>query len=270
MNVSEDVLSHLERYPAIKVKHLLTHTSGMETNDVVTQRINENFNHQTTLNERIKMYASLEVTHQPGLFFRYSPYVGFDILSKIVEEISGQPFDHFIDKEICEPLNMSSTSFAQKSNSRLAGLYFSDMNGLKIVGSEFNAENYFSGAAGLFSTINDYSHIAEFFLNQGFFEGKQILSEETFRIMTTPLIHSGWPGTNDHEGWCFGMRFIEHPHVLPQGCYGWSGAYGTHFWIDPLNKLYAIFMMNLKNAGGANCQTLNNFERLVYQSIENM
>ena len=126
---------------------------------------------------------------------------------------------------------------------------------------------HFLGGAGLVSTLHDYCHFAELLLSEGTFRGRTILSRETFRLLCTPQVSKEIMGGN--ERWGLGVRVITeeaYPH-LPKGAFGWSGAYGSHFWIDPQNQLYAVFMKNSRVDGGSANESARKFEEAVYASF---
>ena len=105
-------------------------------------------------------------------------------------------------------------------------------------------------------------------LNNGVGARGRILQEKSIALLSSPQVpESIMPGDTR---WGLGVRVIvndEHPY-LPKGCYGWSGAYGSHFWIDPANKIFAVFMKNSKFDGGSGNQSANNFERAVYNLVD--
>ena len=124
------------------------------------------------------------------------------------------------------------------------------------------------GGAGLVSSLDDYMKFATMLLNNGAYKGKCILQTASIMEMATPqLSEAVQPGT---ERWGLGMRVIadEAYQRLPAGAYGWSGAYGTHFWIDPVNKIAAVYMRNSKDAGGSGAATAANFEQDVCNSLQ--
>ena len=96
---------------------------------------------------------------------------------------------------------------------------------------------------------------------------KQIIREDTFRLMHTPFVSEAiMPGS---ERWGLGVRVIvgEDYENLPVGAFGWSGAYGTHFWIDPTNNIAAVYMKNSLFDGGAGNESARNFEKAVNDSL---
>ena len=126
---------------------------------------------------------------------------------------------------------------------------------------------HYLGGAGLVSTLDDYSKFAKMLLNKGKTPKKQILSEETFRLLHTPFVSEEIMPSN--ERWGLGVRVIvkESYKTLPVGTFGWSGAYGSHFWVDPTNKVAAVFMKNSLFDGGAGNESARNFEKAVNDSF---
>jgi CubicO group peptidase (beta-lactamase class C family) len=132
---------------------------------------------------------------------------------------------------------------------------------------DFPWEHYLGGA-GLVSTLQDYCNFAKMMLNRGRFEKRQLLREDTFNMLCTPQVSSNiMPGA---ERWGLGVRVItdETYPFLPVGAFGWSGAYGSHFWVDQTNRIFAVFMKNSKYDGGSGNESATNFEKIVYSSFE--
>ena len=117
------------------------------------------------------------------------------------------------------------------------------------------------------STIYDYKIFADMLLNLGYTNGKQIIKEDLVREMIRPQlpphIMSG------QQNWGLGVRIItaESGNTLPYGSFGWSGALGGHFWIDPTNRIVAIYLKNSRYDGGAGSRTGRQFEQDVYASL---
>ena len=101
-------------------------------------------------------------------------------------------------------------------------------------------------------------------LNKGQTDTGRILKEQSVEQLCTPQVSREiMPGT---QRWGLSVRVItsdKYPY-LPVGAYGWSGAYGSHFWIDPVNRLAAVFMKNSKTDGGSGNESARNFEKAVY------
>ena len=105
-------------------------------------------------------------------------------------------------------------------------------------------------------------------LNKGQGEKGRVLKEETWALLCTPQIPEEiMPG---HTRWGLGVRVIvedAHPY-LPKGAFGWSGAYGSHFWVVPADNLFAVFMKNSRVDGGAENESAVKFEIAVRDAKE--
>ncbi len=123
----------------------------------------------------------------------------------------------------------------------------------------FPQYNYLGGA-GLISSLSDYLNFATMLMNGGVFEGKRIITEASVAEISRPQVYK-----RDKESWGLGVRVItsENNNVLPVGTYGWSGAYGTHFFVDPTNRIIGIYMKNSHYDGGSS----KNFETDVYSCL---
>jgi CubicO group peptidase (beta-lactamase class C family) len=103
---------------------------------------------------------------------------------------------------------------------------------------------YFAGGGGLVSTIDDYSHFAQMLANGGELYGKRLLSPRTVKLMSSVHIPSTLPGRVTGEGYGLTVRVMQDAlagnHRISDGSFGWSGVYGTHFWVDPKEDIVAI------------------------------
>ena len=124
---------------------------------------------------------------------------------------------------------------------------------------------HFLGGAGLISTLHDYNNFSKMLCNKGEGENARVISEELCDLMIKPQIKCG-----EYQHWGLAVRVItdsDYPN-LPMGAFGWSGAYGSHFWIDYENKIAAVFMKNSKFDGGAGNESAVKFEKAVYESFK--
>ena len=133
--------------------------------------------------------------------------------------------------------------------------------------------SYPSGSAGLMGTLSDYSRFAQMLLGEGELDGARILEAESVRAMRTPQLRAEkTEGVGETETWGLGMRVITaepgENQPMTKGCFGWSGAYGTHFWVDPGKKLTAVYMRNMTTAGGSGAGTAREFEQDVYAALK--
>jgi CubicO group peptidase (beta-lactamase class C family) len=259
----------------ITIRHLLTHTSGIGYAQIGTAEANAIYyknginggigTPQFTLQQIIPKLAKLPLFNQPGEAFLYG--LNTDVLGYLVEVISGMPLDKFLRQRIFLPLGMVDTYFylpADKQK-RLVTLYKQNDNGklepqeksVALNGtavSDFpNTSNgsYFSGGAGLSSTAYDYSLFCQMLMNGGLYNGKRILSQHTIGLMTKNQIGNftmwGNADLSKRFGLGFGIFEEKSELTLPVGAgsYDWAGMFASHFWIDPKNKIVAVFMRNI-------------------------
>ena len=258
----------------IRIFHLLTHTSGVGTG-VLGELQSAEFSpeREYDLQSVAAEYSSKPIAFEPYSAQFYSPLKGFDLLARVVEITSGKRYDEFLKKEIFEPLGMNDTTFVPGDEQwdRMT-LMHRQVNGA----AEFiplDREHvfydlpltYFCGGASLVSTIADYERFADMLLLGGVgANGVRIISEESVTRMRTPSVPASYMWT-PREVWGLGVRVINQPdYFMPVGAYGWSGAFGTHFWVDPVNDIVGIYMKNSYTDGGSEARTARNFEKDVY------
>ncbi len=245
----------------ITIRDLLTHTSGL----VAPPRIPTE--PRATLAAVIPRFGAEPLEFQPGTRWMYSNTVAFDTLARIVEIVSGKTYDRFLRERMFEPLGMKDTAHvldaAQKQ--RFARRYDIVPGGLKPF-ERADPPSYFGGGWGLHSTAQDYFRFAQMLLNNGEFEGKRLLSPRAVELMAAVHIPDTLPGRQPGEGWGLGVRVISNAAVrtswLSNGSFGWSGASGTHFWIDPERHLVAVLMAPAPAVGFR-----PDFETLVMQAV---
>lgn len=255
----------------ITVLDLLTHTSGVMSGPMSNSQGQAAFQtrHEVGL-KWVESAAKSPLEFQPGSRWSYSPVAGFDILSRIVEVASGQPFDKFLQARIFEPLGMKEATFwpTAAQRARLVTAYQRRDN--KLIANEnpdsMSGQKYFSGAGGLMTTAETYAQFAMMLANGGALNGKRILSPRTVELMGSAYIPSTLPGRAAGEGYGLGVRVVTDPVArgtwLTEGSFGWSGAYGTHFWADPKKNLVGILMAQTPNRAFS-----ADFENAVLQAV---
>lgn len=131
--------------------------------------------------------------------------------------------------------------------------------------------DYVSGSGGLYSTAEDYEHFAQMLLDSGVYNGKRILSEESVKLMQTeaPKKHlEPEPGFV----WGLGVKIRQDPikgkTPATEGTFGWSGAYGTHFFVSPKDNMECVFMTNVSNIGGSSSKVSQKVEELVFNILK--
>lgn len=268
------------------VQDLLRHTSGLTYgffgNSEVDQlyRKSNLFDPNQTLADFVTRLSKLPLAHQPGTVWEYS--LSTDVLSRLVEVVSGIEFDRFIAERITKPLHMPDTAFylSEAESLRLA---VQDGAQPPAVASATTRPNFISGGGGLFSTAMDYARFSQMLLNQGELDGVRLLSPKSVALMTANALppavsrHSpvamvlGAIGPTPEMGRSFGLGFAirTDPGLSPLpgsvGEYYWVGIYGTSFWVDPQEKLFAVFMVQLPQEKTNHYISLT--RTLVYQAL---
>ena len=261
LRLDHPVAKFLPGFPLdLQIRHLLTHTSGLSQDAYVAGITDDCRQDPNLLTDYI---ASLPFDHAPGAVAAYNPVAAFHLLTVIAEQVTKVDFPSFLEQEIFSNCRMTDTTFlpSKEQWARLVPLPDTKPG---CVFEGYPVSNPLGGA-GLISCLGDYKNFASMLLNRGSFGGKQILKEETVLEMTTPQVsETVQPGS---VRWGYGVRVITGENRLPMGSYGWSGAYGTHFWVDPQNEIIGIYMKNSRTDGGASAKTAAHFEEDVYTSL---
>jgi CubicO group peptidase (beta-lactamase class C family) len=233
----------------ITVRDLLTHTSGLVSGGVSNREAQKvALKGKETLADYLPRLGGVPLAFQPGTRWAYSAQAGFDALARIVEVASGMPFDTFARQRIFDPLGMKDTFFyPAEGNARMATLYRRGEKGLEKQNNPgFMNGAYFSGGGGLMSTAEDYFQFAQMLLNGGELNGKRLLGSKTVEVMTSVAAPDTLPGRPKGEGYGLSVRVVNDPiarsSFMSAGTFGWSGAYGTHFFVDPQEKIVGVLM----------------------------
>ena len=219
-------------------------------------------------------FATQPLSFEPGTAQEYNT-VAYDVAARIIELTSGMPFGEYLKVNIFDKLGMTDTTFAPTSAQweRFVAVHGRDENG-KAFNSPMIEDcvignfpvTYQAAGAALAGTGEDYMKFAQMLLNNGkAADGTQVVSEEMVKLMATPMVSEKiMPG---NQRWGLGVRVFVRDGALPKGTFGWSGMYGTHFWVDPSNQITAVYMKNSLYDGGAGAATANQFERDVMGSF---
>ena len=261
-------LENLQR-PMI-VQDLLRHTSGLVYGPFGTSLVHQAYQNANlfdsgqTLAEFVAKLSKLPLAHQPGTAWEYG--MSIDVLGRIVEVVSGIPFDRFVEERIAKPLDMQDTAFyvSAAQSSRVAELQVDPATGKRPGGTPVEnltkeKQRWFSGGAGLLSTAPDYARFCQMLLNEGELGGVRLVSPKTVAVMDSDQLPPGIPriaGFEDLDpspslGQSFGLGFAVRTHVGPNplpgspGDFFWAGIYGTYFWVDPQEKLFAVMMVQM-------------------------
>ena len=262
----------------ILIRHLVTHTSGLSyhiNNSPMAAVYRQNglkpgdrsreprpgeLPPAHDLAEFGARLAKLPLEFDPGTKWQYS--FGADLMGLVIQTVSGMPLWDFLRTRIFEPLHMPDTDFvvAPSKVSRLTSVYTKTPGG--IVDTDDRKSSAFardrdlpSGGGGLVSSARDYVRFCDMLLNEGVLDGKRILKPESVRIARTNLMPPGpvFGLLGKPNGFGALMQVVlpggELPGGEPAGSYGWSGAAGTTMWIDPVNEITAVLMVQFMPAG---------------------
>ena len=278
-----------ERVPPSRpmtVEHLLSHTSGLTYGffgDSPVDRLYRQsgaFTEATSLKDLMTRVAAQPLLASPGDRWNYS--VSTDVLGRIIEVASGQPFDLFLRSRIFEPLRMEDTGFwvSAEKQARFAAHYRREDDELHLVESPTDGQyakppTWLSGGGGLVSTASDYIRFAQMLLNEGQLDDVRILAPETVRMMRTNRLPEALVpitlGTYLSSGYGFGLGFAvlvdedASPEPDRNGVFRWAGAANTFFWIDPDSDLVGIVWTQFNPFAAYEIE--REFQTLVYESL---
>lgn len=238
----------------ITFRHVLSHTAGVDPDrSELSEEELALLPRAATLEETLIQRASLPLNFHPGDDWQYGSST--DYVALLVERITGEPLRNYLQREIFDPLQMHDTFYIvpREKVDRVAAVYKPTGEGQTIElarAPEYRETTYFGGVAGLSSTALDYWRFSQMLLNGGELDGVRLLSPKTVNLMISN--HSG-----DHDvyirgpGYTFGLGFGILNDVgtardpLTPGTFTWGGAWGTIFWIDPVENMIGIMMTQI-------------------------
>ncbi len=265
------------------IRQLLTHTSGLDYAGIGSENFRAIYakagvpsgigNDTHTIGEKMRILGGLPLRGRPGEAYVYS--LSFDLLGYLVEVLSGMPFDRFLRTRIFDPLGMRDTWFflPPDRHERLVTLHDGQSGrAVPIQGQVFDGVNpnyprlqgtYFSGGAGLSSTVQDYARFLQLFVNKGEFNGVRLLSPKTVELMLTEQL----PTLPSEVGLGFGLETASNDHLSPRtlGSFSWGGAFATSYWADPREGLVAQVYTNMIRTPGPSLAA--RFNTLVYSAM---
>ncbi len=265
------------------IRELMSHTGGLSYGIFAQSPVDTKYleagllSSDDTLEEFVARLGRIPLKHQPGSRWEYS--VSVDVQAYLVEKLAGQSFGSFLEERIFQPLGMTDTDFhvPEEKVSRFAQIYaYDDMGKLeareRFPGANFLDDPAFeSGGGGLVSTAMDYMRFSQMVLNGGELDGVRILAPLTVDLMHRDQTPKNMAGSVlGAKGTSFGLDFavIEDPveaEGYSTGEFYWGGAAGTWFWIDPVENLVFIGMIQQGGSKLPNVRATS--KRLLYQSI---
>ncbi len=242
---------------------------------------------EQTLESVTALLAEHPLKFHPGTHWNYG--LSTDIVGRLVEILSGQPFDQYLRSELFEPLGMSDTGFwvPESELPRLAALYqYRPANTPRLLEGPFatrvtRPHSYLSGGGGLVSTTRDYVAFCQMLANGGQLDGRRVLGRKTLELMrqnhlpggaTLADVSVGGFGEANFEGVGFGLGFavglgpVATAMAGSAGEYYWGGAASTAFWIDPVEDLFCVFMTQLFPSAAYPFRS--QLRALVYQALD--
>ncbi len=280
---------------AITMRHILTHTAGLEPASGTTP-VTELYRRtgitepspMGTLAERAAALASVPLAYDPGTCFTYG--LSTDLVGRVCEVVTGIPIDRFLDERVLGPLRMTDTSFhvGTAKRARLAASYDQTNDGPPtfVLSPESGDARYeesatfLSAAGGLTSTASDYLRFCRMLARGGELDGERILGPRTLRFMTSNHLPGGaeldsmiphavsptWiaPGTGFGLGFAVLLDAARAQVLGTPGEFYWGGARSTAFFVSPAEDLIMIFLTQL---GGSNYVIRRQLRTATYQAL---
>lgn len=257
------------------ITQLMSHSSGLThglNDNPVENRFRKGYFKQSkTIQERVSNITKFPLLAQPGTQWNYS--AGPDVLCVLIEKFSGMSVNEFLKTRIFDPLEMKSTGYnvPKSEQSKIVTLHMKGNNGTISVAANqppFENVTVWSGVNGLFSSAADYATFCQMMMAGGTYKGKQYLSRKTVDLMTSNQTGDLFqlPGTQ----WGLGFAVVTDGPATKtpasKGLFFWAGANNTHFFIDPKEKLIAIFMTQ---EGNFTLDYHTSLRQMVYQTLAN-
>ena len=256
------------------IQMLMTHSAGLTYGvfgDTLVDRMyrDNQILGNSDLAEMTARLGEIPLQFQPGTRFHYG--VNTDVLGRVVEVVSGMSLDQFFRERIFAPLEMTDTFFQVPADKRprFGSNHTYDPQSQTLVVSDSPANSqfandvsFYSGGGGLVGSAEDYMRFSQMLLNGGELDGARILGRKTIDYMTqnhlpgiflsdVPGSGMSLPGFAAGTGFGLGFAIIEDPAALgsiaSKGEYYWGGAAGTIFWIDPVEELIGVVMIQHMN-----------------------
>ncbi len=253
----------------ITIEDLLRHTSGLTygfTGGEGVSRLYADadlFNGDRTNAEFADRIAKLPLAEQPGTIWDYGHST--DVLGRVIEIVSGKTLYQFEKERLLDPLGMRETAFYVADPTKRRRIAEPMPNDREIapglmLRDPMQTRKSESGGAGMVGTIDDYARFAQMLLNGGMLDGRRYLRPETIALMTKDHIgretgiardHAYYPGPTSGFGLGFAVRTSVPPNTSwPLGEFRWDGLAGTFFFIDPVDDMFAIFMVQTPSERG--------------------
>jgi CubicO group peptidase (beta-lactamase class C family) len=269
---------------AITIRDLFTHTSGIDYAGIGSSAMRAIYaragiqpgfgNNKDLIGNEMKDLGKLPLAHNPGEKWTYG--LNVDVLGYLVEIWSGEKLDKYLENHLFEPLGMNDTYFylPPEKQGRLVKVSGEDVKRHVVFREDRRFDyplitdgTYFSGGAGLSSTVKDYAIFLQMLLNNGEYNGKKILSRRTVELITSNQI-----GELNHGRNKFGLGFeivtTEGQAVLgiSEGSFLWGGYFATNYWADPKEKIVGLIFT--QQFPMSHNEIHNKYKAMVYQALD--
>ncbi|MDN5284453.1 MAG: class beta-lactamase-related serine hydrolase [Mucilaginibacter sp.] len=287
-NAKDSTYTTIPAKREVTIRDLLTHTSGIGYAQIGSPKMNAVYakanipagfvSQKIRLADAMDKLGAMPLEHQPGERWTYG--LNVDVLGYLVEKVSGKTLDQFFKERIFDPLGMKDTYFyipIAKQN-RLVTVYTPDKQQHLVKWStttfppidvdypKVAAGTYFSGGAGLSSTVKDYAIFLQMMLNGGVYNGQRLLARHTVEMMTVNQIGDLYTNADKAKfGLGFGITTNEGLLGVSEGSFNWGGFYGTLYWVDP--KEHLVCLLFLQNWPLPHNAIQDKFRALVYQAL---
>lgn len=280
------ILAPVSRPPT--VQELMSHTAGfgygLAPGNYVDDRFRELEVFQSPdMDEMIRRVATIPLKHEPGVTWDYS--ISVDIQGALIERLSGQTLGEFLEARVFQPLGMTDTAFfvPDEKYDRFSDVWgpnpeTGELVPLPMPGFQYRKDTiaFEGGGHGLVGTLGDYVRFTDMLAKGGTLDGVQVLKPETVQLMATNFLpegvfigHNGTT-TDPNAGGGFGLDFaviLKDGEAYPKGAFMWGGAAGTWFWVDPVNKVSFVGMIQVFG-GSLDRSMRTESAELVYDALQ--
>jgi CubicO group peptidase (beta-lactamase class C family) len=282
-NAADTTFTTVPARREITIRDLLTHTSGIDYSGIGSPMmraiyakggLNAGFGgDKNVIGDEIRKLGKMPLAHQPGERFTYG--LNVDVIGYLIEVLSGEKLDVYLQKNIFEPLGMADTWFylPEEKKQRLVKVNSEDRT-RHVISIPQEMVNYpllngtfFSGGAGLSSTIKDYAVFLQMLLNGGEYGEKRLLAERTVELVTSNHIGDMNVGRNKFGlGFEITTAYGQAQLGITEGSFSWGGYFGTTYWADPEERLVGLLFMQQSPLSHSEIQ--NKFKAMVYQALD--
>jgi CubicO group peptidase (beta-lactamase class C family) len=260
---ADQVLEVTKQRPGttLTIRHLMTHTNGL------VSPAWPDGGETRSLEEQAHDIASQPLKFEPGSKWQYGH--GLTVAGRIVEIVSGLPFDEHVRRTITDPLGMHDTTFAlsDEQRSRLVTVYKLNDNKSTLIPAKHKyvtpnpaVKITPAPSGGLFSSAGDMARFYQMILNGGQLHGDRIVSVNAVHKMTTIQSGDVVTGFTPGNGWGLGWCVVKEPQgvteLLSPGTFGHGGAYGTQGWVDPQREMILVLMIQRPDLGNSDGSTI--------------